>query len=582
MNGKNNPEPGERRPAPGLRPTTLAAAATLGGLAVSLALAYASDGAYHDDDICHFLFARDAWSDPNALLHWWARPGYNLPAALAARFFGLAGCRILSGLMTAATAWIAWLIARRILGNRRAAALAPALVWLQPLALTLSFTTLTETPAALYLTAGAWLLMRGNRVAGCAVFSLLFVTRLETLALAPVPLLLFAVLDATPPAGRSGKSPGRVRATEFPPGAAFPRPGALLRTLLGTPRNWVCGVVSLWAPAAWCMASAVLRIDPGSSVLHLFSRNYSSEYGSGPAWHFLGVWPEAASYGLAALAVAGAFAAGRRGLLASVPAGAFLALQSLLFALGIFASGGYARFLVTLAGLVGALASVGLAAGLDAAPGRSRALLGPSALAALIIATVLVRPLAHPMVLVALAALSLAYGLAASFSTGDRRRLLVRAFTVACVGLAVIQAALLVRPLNLEDSPLGSLVRDGVGVASLEPRDSRTLFTQHVGAVYIRGAGTVHTGSNLDAQARWEAAPAGVLFLWDNKYCYKKHTPTDLEESRRLWRSLHQRGRILYTGRKEGWAVILFERLAPDTAALSEPPALETFATPWP
>lgn len=578
VNGKNNPEPGERRPATGFRPVTLAAAATLGGLAVSLVLAFASDGAYHDDDICHFLFARDAWSDPNALLHWWARPGYNLPAALAARFFGLAGCRVLSGLMTAATAWIAWLIARRILGERRVAALAPALVWLQPLALTLSFTTLTETPAALYLTAGTWLLMRGNRVAGCAVYSLLFVTRLETLALAPVPLVLFAVLDAAAPASGTGKG----QATEFPPGAFFPRPGALLRTLLGTPRNWACGAVSLWAPAAWCLASAALRIDPGSSVLHLFSRGYSSEYGSGPAWHFLGVWPEAASYGLAALAAAGAFAAGRRGLLVSVPAGAFLALQSLLFALGIFASGGYARFLVTLAGLVGALASVGLAAGLDAAPGRSRAILGPAVLAALVAATVLVRPLAHPTALVALAALSLAYGLAAALSAGGRRRRLVRAFSVACLGLAVTQAALLVRPLKLEDSPLGSLVRDGVGVASQAPRDTRALLTQHVGAVYIRGAGTVHTGSNPDAQARWESSPAGALFLWDNKYCYKKHTPADLEESRRLWRSLHRRGRILYSGRKEGWAVILFERLSPDAAALSEPPALETFSTPWP
>ncbi|MBP7864337.1 MAG: phospholipid carrier-dependent glycosyltransferase [Acidobacteria bacterium] len=582
MNGKKNPKPGERHSAPGLRPATLAAAATLGGLAVSLALAYASDGAYHDDDICHYLFARDAWTDPNALLHWWARPGYNFPAALAARFFGLAGCRILSGLMTAAVAWLAWLIARRLVDDRRAAALAPALVWLQPLALTLSFTTLTETPAALYLTAGTWLFLRGNRVAGCGVLSLLFVTRLETLALAPLPLLLFALVDAAEPAGRAGRRPGKGPATEFPPGAAFPRPGALVRSLLGAPRNWACGAVLMWAPVAWCLASAALRLDPGSSVLHLFSRPYSSEYGSGPAWHFLGVWPEAASYGLAALAVTGAFAAGRRGLLASIPAGAFLALQSLLFALGIFASGGYARFMVTLAGLVGALASAGLAAGLGAAPGRARAILGPAALAALVVATALVRPLAHPAALVALAALSLAYGLWAAWAALPFRRRLTRAFTVACAGLALFQSALMVRPLNLGDSPLSSLIRDGSRVAVTPRLSGRALLTQHVAAVYIRRNGTVYAYSNPDARARWEAAPPGTLFLWDNKYCYKKHTAADLEESRDLWKALYRQGRVLYTGRREGWAVVLFEKRGPGSAAGPEAPPLESFSTPWP
>ena len=53
----------------------LAAVATLAGLSASIVLGLASDGAYHDDDICHFLFARDAWSSVHALLHQWARPG---------------------------------------------------------------------------------------------------------------------------------------------------------------------------------------------------------------------------------------------------------------------------------------------------------------------------------------------------------------------------------------------------------------------------------------------------------------------------------------------------------------------------
>ena len=66
--------------------------------------------------------------------------------APVAHWFGLLGCRIFSSLMTAGTAYLSYLIARRILAGvpRGAylAAIAPALVWLQPLTMTLAATTL--------------------------------------------------------------------------------------------------------------------------------------------------------------------------------------------------------------------------------------------------------------------------------------------------------------------------------------------------------------------------------------------------------------------------------------------------------
>ena len=168
----------------------LALSLTLGGLAVALLLGAASDGFYHDDDITHFLFARDAWTQPRSMWHWWSRPGYNIPTMLVAHFFGVLCCRFFSALQTAAVAFLAYLIARRLARYAGVpayvAALAPALVWVQPLAMTLASTTLTETTAAVYVTLAVWLYLRGNRIWACAALSPAFVTRYETMALAPI------------------------------------------------------------------------------------------------------------------------------------------------------------------------------------------------------------------------------------------------------------------------------------------------------------------------------------------------------------------------------------------------------------
>ena len=178
--------------APGAgRRRVLALGLTLGGLAGALWLGAASDGFFQDDDITHYRFARGAWDDPVSRWHRWARPGYNLPTMVVAHFFGMSGCRAFSALLTAATALLAYGIARRL--NLPLAFLAPALVWAQPETMKLATTTLTETPAALYLALGVWLYLRGRRVLACAAFSPMFVTRYETMALAPVLLAALAL-----------------------------------------------------------------------------------------------------------------------------------------------------------------------------------------------------------------------------------------------------------------------------------------------------------------------------------------------------------------------------------------------------
>ena len=324
----------------------LAAALTLAGLALAVVLALLSDGVYHDDDICHYIFARDALSGPGrgvnwiSLLHEWARPGYNVPAALAAKTMGLLGCRLLSVLETAAVAWLAWLIGRRIAQragvDERWAAAAPALVWLQPLTMTLGITTLTETAAALYMAMGVWLYLRGNRVWAMAAFSAMFVTRYETMALGPIlgAAVVYDVLREN-----DWKAGGAVR------------------------RLWPWGALlaALWGPVLYCMVAWMVELSPAFSPLYMLSKPRTTEYGSGPIYHFLSIWPEAAGMGGLVLAAGGAIALGRRAWLPAALIVGLVTVHSVLFWRGMFATGGYSRFLVPLAAPLAAMGALGLA-----------------------------------------------------------------------------------------------------------------------------------------------------------------------------------------------------------------------------
>ncbi len=319
----------------------LAIITCLGGLAVSFTLSFLSDGFYHDDDVGHFLMARSGWTDSLAMWHVWGRPGYNLPTMVVAKLFGMMGCRLFSGVLTAGTAYLAYLIARKITaGNDRLAKLAwfaPALVWLQPLAMTLSITTLTETPAALYLTAFVWLYLRRNRVWASAALSLLFVTRYETLALAPIAVvaLLLAALQESQ--------------------------WNIWRTLR-TGWLWASMVAMIWAPLAYVLAAIAVNLPEHASPISMFARSYTNEYGSGGWGHFVKEWMVAIGPAATVLAAIGVVRAGRRAWLPVALAVGMLVLHTLIFRFGSYASGGYARFLVPASGLVGALAAVGLSA----------------------------------------------------------------------------------------------------------------------------------------------------------------------------------------------------------------------------
>jgi len=504
--------------------------ATFVGLAAAITLGLLSDGVYHDDDVCHYLFALDSWGDTNAMLHWWARPGYNIPTMFVSHFFGMAGCRIFSALQTAGVAYLAYLIALRVGLRPRWAALAPALVWLQPLTITLAETTLTETPAALYVTLAIWLYLRGNRVWACAAMSLALVTRLELMALVPL-MAIGIILDA-------------MRQADWKLGRTLK-----VRWL------WPCAAAMAWAPVAYCVAAYLAELPPDASPLYVLFRQHAKEYGSGPWYHYIVRWPQASGLAIAAAAIAGAISLGRRALAVSVTAFAVLFLHGLLFGLGAFATGGYARFLVPAGGLFAVLAAGGIE-GLWHARGRAIV-----ASAVIFAPAVLILVAAHDdywwaiarqrrdahFIALALAAV-MAPILAAALLPG-KNHLLLRAGQLAVVILAVvtaIQVGTQVKPLSLVANNDGMHLVVSQAVEHIRGSKFRNspALTQHVLVRFLRDdAQTKALSGNDISIRRWRQAKPGTLFFWDSKYCYKKD---QMDSTGELYRLLNEWGRLVY------------------------------------
>lgn len=283
-----------------------------------------SDGVYHDDDLTHFLFARWARWFPSYLLHIWGRPGLTIPLASVAWADDIEAAwrasRVLSAMVTAVTALLAARLALRMRMPR------PQLVVLfcyaQPLVAVLAITTLTENFAALYLISALSLLHAGRPKSASILFSLIFVTRHEAIILWPVWLL-----------------------------------GLFLYRK--TPRGWVVpAMCSLWAPVVHNVAFyAVFRRWP----VEIFSRPHgSTEYLAGGPLAYIPDALYAMTPMVMGLAlIGGAWFFRNRMPLIPLLAGVFLLAHIVVKAIGVFASGGYGRFMVTMFPLVAILALAG-------------------------------------------------------------------------------------------------------------------------------------------------------------------------------------------------------------------------------
>lgn len=296
---------------------SLAIALATVGLAFSLIFALCDPrGIVQFDDLTHYLYARWAWTWPSYLLNDWGRPGftalYFLPAGL-----GWTACRILSATLSAGAALAAYEIARTI-GLRRAWLVVP-LVYLQPLFFQLSQTTLTETPMAFYLTLAMMFALKGRWSISAAILSPAFVTRHEAIIFLPVWMSF-----------------------------AWQNRVSLWRLW---PILWSLLAVNLLAPLAGMSAP----------VQKLFEPTPSTHYGRGGWLSFFCRSLEAWGPGITVLALTGFVALARRrgGSMVATIIAAYFTTQTVIRALGLYDSGGYARFLVPISPLIGIAALAG-------------------------------------------------------------------------------------------------------------------------------------------------------------------------------------------------------------------------------
>lgn len=287
------------------------------GLGFALTMAALSDGAYHDDGLAHYLYARWAWHHVPYLVDPWGRPGLTvllfLPAAI-----GWTACKGMMAVVSMAAAALACAAARRL--GLRYAAFVPLLCLVQPLFLLTAYGTLTETAMAFYLTAALWLYASGRFAWSSVVLSLCFVTRYESLVLLPVWIVALARSRAHPLAH------------------------------LGL----------LWAPVLHNVMG-ILLLDRWP-ITFFFEGKQLIEYGVGTPLTMLTRSMAASGPAVAVLALVGCGCrwGSRRGWIVSAAYLAYLAVHTVVYWLSTHGSGGYPRFLVATSPLAAVAAAHGL------------------------------------------------------------------------------------------------------------------------------------------------------------------------------------------------------------------------------
>jgi hypothetical protein len=295
------------------------------GLVLTILLGLFSDGVYHDDDLTHFLMARwSAWF-PAYLLHVWGRPGLTLPMAAVSWLPDSAMAwhfaRALSAVVTALTALMAARLAGTI-GLRHPWWVVVA-CYLQPLNALLAATTLSETFTAFYLIAAVCLLREKRLWFASLVFSLCLLTRHEAVVFLPLWVFALAQCDG-------------------------------LRW-----RKFVGGLLAIWAP----LVHNVLHWQFfGQWPVRMFTVPHgSSEYLSTGPLAYIPDALYALTPAVACLALLGLITLVRRRVFLVPAIGAVFFLTHLTIkALGVYASGGYGRFMVAVAPFTAVMAVAGL------------------------------------------------------------------------------------------------------------------------------------------------------------------------------------------------------------------------------
>jgi hypothetical protein len=284
-----------------------------------------SPGALLDDEITHALISLNAWRYPEALLDVWGRPGNTLAFMLPMALGGFEGRRLAAIGMTALTAACAVAMAPR-LGVRARWGVALAFFF-QPWIASLGFQAITEIPFSLALAAGVLAWMQGRWGWAGLCFGLLPLIRHEGVALTGL-WVVFAL----------------------------------------TRREWRSAALAFLPLALYNLLYLVLfgRLASGN----LLDAVPTTEYGAGSWLHFVPLLAAGAGPALFILALLGLGPASRartdssrvpfgRALIYFTPYLAYFLVHTIIYRFGLFASGGYAVFLLPLAPAVAVLAARG-------------------------------------------------------------------------------------------------------------------------------------------------------------------------------------------------------------------------------
>jgi len=500
---------------------------TVTGAAMTGACAIANpESLHHFDDLTHYLFAKWAWIWPTYLIDEWGRPGftvlYFLPAGLS-----WTACRLLSTALTAASAWLAFRIAERA-GLRSAWAVIP-LCYAQPLFFQLAQTTLTETPLAFYLTLAVYLAQRGRWSWSAAFISLATVTRHEAAVFVPLWMVLACRsrhwLEA-------GSAQSAIRNPQSAIEAAPPATGGqryLGCDLAGLWRLWPL----LWAPVVVNITALAVHMVPG--VVRLFEPKPSSMYGQGGWLTFFSRSMEAFGPAVMVLAIVGAFKLARvpRGRIVVACAVAYFTTHTAIRALGLFNSGGYARFLVPISPLVAIIALAGWSRLRSAEAGDRRTANFLAAGAMILLWLAMERQLALyaarldeaaelPAIVVGVwavrsttALLALLAIVAAGFTTWSQHRLLSEApVSAAILAVLLLTSWQLCRPLAKPHA--GRIIEETFAWAAAEGLRDREVFSANMWGTYATGR--VLPPLERGVRDQLDLAPPGSLLFWDEQF----------------------------------------------------------------
>ncbi len=496
----------------------------LAAFVAAIVLGVLSDGVHHDDDLAHFLMARWARVFPEYLLHFWARPGFTLPHAAVAWIGSTATawtlCRMLSAACTLASTLLAIRVADRLCVRPLWAVSLACTA--QPIAMLLSYTTLVENIASLYVIAGVAALVSGRPVLGSLLLSPALITRYDAAVLLPVWWLALASNDL------------QIGRRLHPSERDTRRPPSLRRRALA-------GAACLWAPAIH-QTLLVFLLD-ANPLAAFGSPRGSSQYTPAGPFVFLPQLFLAIPPVMAALAVVGGarLAASGRWLVPTM-AGVFTATHLILRSSGLYASGGFARFLVTVSPLVAILVAAGLPGSTASGAwsrsesyaqfSRRRSLwLTTAAAFALVAATIWVEhragrlPIPTERLFISAVAGSLALsGLSLWMAVSARPGLLEIGAFFMCVTVAG-QFFAIVRPLRLAADPRH--VRDVLAWIDSNRWSDRPIFAATPWVSYFR-----HFAEHprLRKSARLLASmPPSTLVLWDPVYCPSDYHRLPLE-----------------------------------------------------